>query len=417
MWRKDVTLRARFPDLSALTLATEGTLAASMPAEVARDLMAYLRRHPDAVQADKPIGLNLVRLQLRESLAAASANDRTNAARLALSAYLDGFEPLEPMLRTRNQPLLNEVESAMLEYRSSLTHGTVDQVNLAAGALEPLLAQVEQELDQGHIESTSTFIGALTILLREGVEALLIVVGMIAFLTKAESQRSLRYVHSGWVSALAAGGLTWIAATYLVSISGVSRELTEGVSSVFAAMVLLFVGLWMHQKSAAGRWQAYLTEKLSAAMSRRSAFALFALAFIAVYREVFETILFYSALWVDGNRYSLLLGLLSGVVLLALAAWALLRTSARMPIGRFFQISSVFVAVLAVVLIGKGIAAMQEAGLLSISPLSWPRLEVLGMYPSAETLAAQVLVLAIVLVGFRLNTIAGRRLAAARSQS
>jgi high-affinity iron transporter len=85
---------------------------------------------------------------------------------------------------------------------------------------------------------------------------------MIAFLKKAERRDVLRHVHAGWISALLAGAMTWVVASYLVAISGASRGVTEGVGSVVAAVVLLSVGLWMHQKSSAGRWQAYLTEKM-----------------------------------------------------------------------------------------------------------------------------------------------------------
>jgi high-affinity iron transporter len=194
-----------------------------------------------------------------------------------------------------------------------------------------------------------------------------------------------------------------VVATYLVAISGASREVTEGVGSVFAAIVLLSVGLWMHQKSSAGRWQAYLKDKLTAAMSRRSAWALFLLAFIAVYREVFETVLFYSALVAEGNGQALLAGFAVAVVLLAAIAWALLRTSARMPIGRFFSITSVLVAALAVVLIGKGVAALQEAGWVGVHPVWAPRVDFLGILPTAETLLAQLAVLLIACSGFGLN--------------
>jgi len=158
------------------------------------------------------------------------------------------------------------------------------------------------------------------------------------------------------------------------------------------------------------RWQAYLKEKLSAAMSKRSAWALFGLSFIAVYREVFETVLFYSALSADGNDDALLGGLGLGVALLAVLAWMMLRTSARMPIGKFFSISSILVAVLAVVLAGKGVAGLQEAGWLGASPIMAPRIELLGLYPSAETVVAQLIVLLIAVSGFAMNAYKGRRL-------
>jgi high-affinity iron transporter len=210
-------------------------------------------------------------------------------------------------------------------------------------------------------------------------------------------------VHAGWVAALAAGGITWGVATYLVGVSGASRELTEGLSSLFAAVVLLGVGMWMHNKSVAGRWQIYLKEKLSSALNKRTAWFLFSLAFVAVYREVFETVLFYTALWSEGNGWPLLAGLGSGMALLALLAWVLLRTSARLPIGQFFAVSSTLVAALSVILAGKGIAGLQEAGLVHVNSMAIPRIDLLGIYPSWQTVLAQLAVLLVVVVAFAIN--------------
>ena len=156
------------------------------------------------------------------------AGDRASATRLGLSAYLDGFEPLEPALRARNQTLLTEVENAMLAYRGALAGGKLEQADATAQKLDYLFAQVDAELGADKADPLTTFIASLTILLREGVEALLIVVGMLAFLKKAERRDVLGYVHGGWMAALACGGLTWAVATYFVSISGASREVTEG---------------------------------------------------------------------------------------------------------------------------------------------------------------------------------------------
>ena len=388
---------------------TEVAAAARIGAEDARDLTAYLRSHPEAAfEAGNTGRLALSRTRLNESLSAVRQGDKQAATRLALSAYLDGFEPLEPSLGARNKALLTEVENGMLGYRSAIANGTLAEAEAAAQKLDYLFANVEKELGGDAASPLTTFLGSLTILLREGLEALLIVVGIMAFLKKAKRPDVLRYVHAGWVVALFAGVLTWAVATYFVNISGASREVTEGLSSLFAALVLLSVGLWMHQKSAAGRWQDYLKEKLSSAMSKRSAWALFGLSFIAVYREVFETVLFYSALAADGNGNALLAGLGVGVALLAVLAWVMLKTSARMPIGKFFSISSILIAVLAVILAGKGVAGLQEAGWVGATPIAAPRMDLLGMYPTAETLIAQVIVLVIAVLGFVLNTYKGR---------
>lgn len=402
-WSNDPRAQSLYGDLAAVATTSQSQAARTLGPEAARDLTAFLRSDPAAAAADEPSGLGLARQRLDESLQALRAGERGAASSLALSAYLDGFEPIEPMLGARNPRLLAEVEDAMMGYRSAVGGPDQAAAEAAAGRLDELFARVDDELGQSQASPLTTYLGALTILLREGLEALLIVIGIVAFLKKADRPDALKAVHGGWVLALVAGALTWVAATYLVTISGAGRELTEGLGSLLAAAVLLGVGLWMHQKSAAGRWQAYLHEKVSGAARRRSAWGLFALAFIAVYREVFETVLFYSALATDGNGSALLGGFLSALALLALIAWILLRTSARMPIGRFFSLTSILVGLLAVVLAGKGVAALQEAGWIDVLPVAAPRIDILGMYPTMQTLAVQAMVLLVVVVGFGLQ--------------
>ncbi|CAG1770158.1 partial Ferrous iron permease EfeU, partial [uncultured bacterium] len=210
--------------------------------------------------------------------------------------------------------------------------------------------------------------------------------------------------HGGWIGALLAGGLTWAAATWLIEISGASRELTEGFGSVFAALVLVSVGIWMHGKAQADHWQRYIREKMSSALSGRSAWLLFGLAFLVVYREVFETILFFAALWSQGNGAAMLAGAGSASVLLALIAMGMLRFSRRLPIATFFRWSAWLMAVLAVVLAGKGVAALQEAGMVGVTQLSVvPRLGLFGLFPTVQTTLAQALTLLALLAGFAWN--------------
>lgn len=203
--------------------------------------------------------------------------------------------------------------------------------------------------------------------------------------------------------ALAGGAVTWGVATYLVDLSGASREMTEGFSAIFAAVVLLGVGIWMHQKSMAGRWQAYVRDKLSSALNRRSAMMLFLLSFITVYREVFETVLFYAALWTGGNGGYMLLGMGAAILILAVVAFVLLRTSARLPIGKFFAASSALVAILAFVMVGKGVAALQKVGVFEISPIPFPQIELLGIFPTMQTVVAQMLIVMIVIASVIYN--------------
>ncbi|NUR44655.1 MAG: c-type cytochrome [Sphingomonas sp.] len=404
IWESDPALRRSIPDLAALSSLTAKDLATRIGPEKAAAVIAYLRSDPGAV-ASSGSPLLLAHQRLQESLDAYRAGDRDRAKSLALSAYLDGFEPIEGVLSAKDATLLGRVETAMGALRSSIAKGEpADQVAGRVADLNAELDQVDRVLSPDAGGSTSTFIGAMTILLREGLEALLIVVGMLAFLRKGERSDMVRPVHFGWVTALLAGVATWWAATRLITISGATRELTEGFGSILAALVLLFVGIWMHGKGQADEWQRYIREKMGHALSKGSAWFLFSLAFVAVYREIFETILFYAALSAEGGAAPVLAGAAAGAFLLALIAVLMLRFSRRLPIGKFFTYSSALIAVLAVVLAGKGIAALQEAGLIGIRPLEhFPRITMLGLFPSVEPLAAQLVVLVALLGGFAWN--------------
>nr|WP_263012539.1 cytochrome c/FTR1 family iron permease [Laspinema sp. D3c] len=405
LWKSDPTLRRRIPDLKTLVALTPAALGAAIGDAKADAVLAFLRRHPEQVIQQAPGSLAVARAKLAESVAAARRGDARMAKELALSAYLDGFEPIEPTLTARDATLMGRIEGAMGEFRASIDRGaSPDDLAEKVAVLGGLFDDAEAALAPDAATEASTFLGAFTILLREGLEALLIVVAMIAFLRKAERGEALRYVHGGWVSAIIAGGITWAVATYAIGISGASRELTEGFGSLFAAVVLLSVGIWMHGKAQADQWQRYIREKMSRALSGGSGWFLFGLAFVVVYREVFETILFYAALSAQGDNGMLLAGAGSAIGLLSLIAWAMLRYSRKLPIAQFFRYSSWLMAVLTVVLAGKGVAALQEAGLINIAPLAdVPRLSMLGVFPTWQSVLAQLLMAVAIAVGFAWN--------------
>jgi high-affinity iron transporter len=414
IWDGDPSVRAVVPDLNALSSFSERQLATKIGADKAAAVIAFLRSNPSAVTASTST-IATGRQRLAESLAAYRAGNRDDAKRLALAAYLDGFEPIEPMLSARNPSLLTKVERAMGQLRASIAaKRDAREVEAQVAEIQSLFDQAEAALAPEQASNASAFLGALTILLREGLEALLIVVAMLAFLNKAERPELTRPVHLGWTGALAAGVLTWWVATSLISVSGASRELTEGFGSLLAAAVLLFVGIWMHGKAQAGQWQRYIREKLHNALARDSRWFLFSLAFIAVYREVFETILFFTAMAAEGSIGGLVAGGLVGCVALGAIALAMLRFSQSLPIGKFFSYSSALVAILAVVLAGKGVAALQEAGLLPIDPLAvLPRISLLGLFPTVQGIAVQVGTLLALAAGFAWNRRSARRLATA----
>lgn len=401
-WASDTSIHGVLPNLSALTQASETALSKQL-SSTAGPVLAYLRSEPSIVIASDEDSLALAKTKLSESVRALESGDNVNASRLALSAYLDGFEIAEPALAAKNKQLFEDLEKEMGAFRAVVKLGRLDEARTAEKRLQTMLTKAQDVLTSATDDPLSTFLGAFTILLREGIEALLVIVAMVAFLKKAERRDVLKYVHGGWIVALAGGGVTWAVATYAVNLNGASREMTEGFSAIFAAVVLLGVGIWMHQKSMAGRWQAYVKEKLSSALNHRSALMLFVLSFVTVYREVFETVLFYAALWTGGNGGYMLAGMGAAILILTVIAFVFLRTSARLPISQFFAASSVLVAILAFVMIGKGVAALQKVGVFDITPIALPQIDWLGVHPTMQTMIAQLMILAVVIVSVAYN--------------
>lgn len=369
--------------------------------------LAWLRDHPgalsDLVDADPDAesGLAVALRQLRASRAAWQAGDVPQAERLALSAYLDGVELVEAALKNVDSALASETEQAMGAVRTALRAGEPTQIERAYTQASQLLRRGEAALNSGPLAAGVTFVSAFIILAREGLEAILLVAAMLVVVQRTDAPpeartKALRALHSGWILALVAGLATWMMSNWVLVISGAVRELTEGVAALLAAGVLLWVGLWMHGHAAAGTWSHFVSEGVGRAVARRSAWVLLGLSFLSVYREVFETILFYQALWlqVDGGAEPLVLAG-TGVAGLTLAGltWFILRAGQRLPIKTFFTVCAYTVLVLAVIFTGKGIAALQEAGQLPLSTLELPAVEILGLYPSAEGLTMQLLVL------------------------
>jgi high-affinity iron transporter len=414
LWRQRADVRAAIPDLAALVQVLPGSIAGLEQAQ-ADDIAAFLRRNPATVAAspaavagagasDNAKTIAMGRTRLQEGMAAYAAGDAATARDRFLSAYLDGFEPVEPVLAARDKALLAEVETAMIALRAKAAAGApVADVQAHVATAQGLYDRAEIALDEQGAGATTAFVGSLTILLREGLEALLLVIAMVAFLRKADRTDAMPYVHAGWIGALVAGGATWLVATRLVEVSGASRELTEGFGSLLAAAVLVSVGIWMHGKSQADAWQRYVKARMTNALSRGSAWFMFMLAFLIVYREAFETVLFYVALWSQGNHAAVLGGAATAALALAAIAWLMLRFSRKLPFGKFFSISAILMAVLAVVLAGKGVAALQEAGWLHLTLVPAPRIELLGVHPTLQGLLAQATVLAMLVAGFAWN--------------
>jgi len=319
----------------------------------------------------------------------------------AIRAYLEGFELVEAPLQNLDSGLMRKAEQSLMAYRHALQQGApMNDVKDRYDDAMALLDESRELLSGGNLSPTVAFTGSFVILLREGLEAILVLAAIMAFLTRSGQRHALKYVHTGWIVALVAGFATWLVATYVISISGAAREVTEGVAALSAAVILLFVGFWMHRNADARRWTQYLEEKTQLAVNTGALWTLGLVSFLAVYREIFETILFYQALWVqvgDESRYPVFYGAGVAGALLVLVAWVFARYSVRLPLRQFFLGSAILVVVLAFIFTGKGIIALQEAGKLPSDPVSFPTIDLLGIYPNAQSLSLQALIILLVM--------------------
>jgi high-affinity iron transporter len=416
-WKEERAARALFPGLREVATMTAAEIREKY-GEDAAAVLAWLTRHPGELDAARSSPIVSSKHLIEESLAAYRRGERDAAQRLAVTAYLEGFELVEASLDAVDADLRVAIENEMMRLRSLMRSGApVPEVEAQVARVGESLDRAEERLGGTALSPTAAAVSAFVILAREGLEAILVLAAIIAFLVKAQRRDALRYVHAGWIAALALGFATWFVAAYAVAISGAGREVTEGVTALIATAILVYVGIWLHGKSYASAWKAFIEQRLAGALSHGTVWALAGLSFLAVYREAFETVLFYQALWVqagDGGHGSILVGLLLAAAGLVLTAWLIFHYGVRLPIGLFFTASSTLLALLAVIFAGQGIAALQEAGAIGATLIEFPRVPALGIFPTAQSLGAQALVFAALLTGFAWTRISNRRRAATK---
>ena len=368
---------------------------ASQDAE-ALSLLAYLRRGILETKTQDP--LLIARGLMREAVELYGKGDKEKAYQKAVEAYLDGYELAEPTLKAKDSHLAGHIENLFGQLRNAIKQGTAaEEIQKRHLELEVSLDQAAQALArEDRFSGYYAFANSALIILREGLEAALILAAIIAMLRVTGATEVIRYIHLGWILALLCGGLTWLATETVLTLSGRHRESMEGFISVFAALALFYVGYWLHTRSEARRWQQFIHEKVKAEISTRRVFGLTGISFFAVYREAFEVVLFYQALWMqnEGNHASIIWGLAAGLAALMLATLAILKLGLKLPLKYFFGATGTLLYIMAFIFAGNGIKELQAAQWLPTTPLSAPApIPMLGIYPTVETLAAQGLML------------------------
>ncbi|MDX1444409.1 MAG: cytochrome c/FTR1 family iron permease [Gammaproteobacteria bacterium] len=384
------------PELRELTTQTLAEVSEQASA-LRADVHLYLRRNPQALEdTTSPIAVAMAGVKkARDTYAEGKPEIAYDAA---VDAYLEGFELAEASVSTTDSELVIQVEKAMTALRQGIRERqSVETVNAAAEKALGLLQQASDRVEGETLSAGIAFSSALIIILREGLEAILILGAIAAFLRQTGHREAMPWLHAGWIGALVVGVLTWVVSEFVLTISGATRELTEGITALLAAGILFYVGFWMHSKLNAARWQQFIKEKIQMALDSRTLYGITIISFIAVYREVFETVLFFQALWAqvgtDGSS-AVTGGFVTGIAIVAVAAWAIFQFGVKLPLKQFFGFSAAVMILLAIVFAGKGVMALQEAGLLPINALDFDPIGWLGIYPSVQSITAQLVVVA-----------------------
>ena len=350
------------------------------------------------------------RTMVQEALAAAEQGDRERAYELARSAYLDHFEYAEPPLRLRDPNLVLDVEFQFAELRNGIRDGE------PVGKLE----QTEQEIlaglrsvdltlaDPGLAAPALAFVFSFTILFREGVEAVLLIAILLGSLEAGRAAGYKRPLGLGVLAAVVATGITWALTALVLDIAPLQRELLEGVTAVVAVAVLFVVTFWLVAQLEQRRRVEFMRARVAGAIAAGSSLAFAALGFTAVYREGFETVLFYQALvlFAEGLLTWVLLGIGAAVAALAVVGVAILKLGKRLPVKHLLLGGASMLLLLSVAFVGNAVRALQEGDVLSVTPIDagWARLpiyvaELTGIHPTREGITAQLLLLAVYVTG------------------
>jgi len=261
-----------------------------------------------------------------------------------------------------------------------------------------------------------TFLGAFGIIVREGLEAILVIAAIIAYLVKSGNGKSLKNVYIGAVAGILA---SFAAAAVLyfvkqaVAGAGMAQELIEGITALIAVCVLFYVSNWMISKAEAAAWTGYIDNKVRSGVEKRSAFTLAFTAFLSVFREGAEVVLFYQPMLQEGNAGMVWAGFGAGVVILVFVYLAITKLSVKLPIKVFFTATSILMAVMCVSFLGSGIKELAEGNLFDLT-LRVPGIpendviQVFGIYPYLETLVPQLILSIILLITFMIAHYRGK---------
>jgi high-affinity iron transporter len=346
----------------------------------------------------------------QQAVEAAEDGDRERAYELARSAYLDHFEFVEIPLRLRDPNLVLDLEFKFAELRDRIREGaTLAEIEEIEREVQRGLDDVERAItDEGFAAPLLAFGFSFSILFREGLEAVLLVAILLGSLEAARARNYRRPLALGAAGAVVATAVTFALASTVIEIAPVNRELLEAMAAVLAMAVLFAVTFWLVSRLEQRRWMEFMRARVSAAVTAGGAAAFAGLGFTAVYREGFETVLFYQALalFAEGLTLWVVLGAVAAALGLIGLGYAMLSLGRKLPIKTMLMGGAGVLLLLSVAFAGNAVRSLQEVDIIGATPIEggWARLpifiaELTGIHPTVEGIVAQATLLTIYLLG------------------
>ena len=359
-----------------------------------------------AVRSD----IDTIRMQLDETLRLHKEGNYDGALLTSRSAYLDSYESIEIPLRPIDPDFTLDMEIKFAELRNLIqAHAPYEQV-------EAKIVEIRRGLDEserlvsgtGIVAPTIAFSTSFSIIFREGLESALIIGAILTYLEASRNNRFKKHVYYGIVIAIGATAVTWFIAEFIIDISGANRELIEAIAGVSAVAVLFWVSFWVLNKIETKRWIEFVKAKVWKATTTGSIMVFVLLSFFTVYREGFETVLFYQAMlsFAKYMEWYVVAGLVLGLGVIVATAIVIRKLGRKLPLKVLFALTMGIGAYMSIAFMGNAIREFQELGYISTTHLigTVPRLDInlatmTGIHPTLETIIAQIILLAVYVVG------------------
>lgn len=330
-------------------------------------------------------------IQLLEKALDGFKAGKTQEASSNMKKFITIWPSIEGDVSTRNATLYTRVES---ETPVIMVKGNEKKYQDQLHALINDLSQIDTS-------ASYNFFDAMLILLREGVEALLIVMALVTTLKAAKMKKGLKWVYTGAVMGILASLAIAVLLQFLFPAvsSGSNREIIEGAVGIFAVLMMIMVGIWLHSKSSIKKWNDFMESQMKAVTATGSFISMFALSFLAVFREGAETILFYAGIYPRIDKASFFLGIGLAFLVLFVLALIMNKASAYFKPHRIFLILTWLIYALAFKMLGVSIHALQLTNILPSHLMNgFPSIDWAGIYPSLEVVTCQLIFVVIVLI-------------------